>query len=173
MDLEQLANIGEFVSGLAVIASLIYLAVQIRQNTKTVKSSTLAANTEIWSTMLLSLSDKDNVPAFTYGYFPVEQVDPSKFTQFQLQCRAFFVSMEQQHYQYVHGTLDADTYEGYARSICNTILAFPGFRVYWEMYSDDFSPLFKNHLDELIAETPVATGAVIMEEWHDRIRKYA
>ncbi len=30
MTLQQLANLGEFVSGLAVIASLIYLAFQIR-----------------------------------------------------------------------------------------------------------------------------------------------
>lgn len=36
MTLEQLANIGELIGGLAVVASLIYLAIQIRQNTKIV-----------------------------------------------------------------------------------------------------------------------------------------
>jgi hypothetical protein len=37
VDLDALGNLGEFVGGLAVIASLIYLAVQIRQNTKTLR----------------------------------------------------------------------------------------------------------------------------------------
>ncbi len=171
MNLEQLANLGELLGGIAVIASLIYLAIQIRQNTKTVKSSTLSVNSQIWTTMLLTLGDKDNVAAFTYGYFPMENMDPQKFTQFQLQCRALFVSMEQQHYQYTQGTLDADTYEGYARSISNTILPFPGFRVYWDMYREDFSPLFRNHLDDLIANVEPATGDTIMTEFQKRIRQ--
>ena len=37
MNLQSLGNIGEFIGGLAVIASLIYLALQIRQNTKSVR----------------------------------------------------------------------------------------------------------------------------------------
>ncbi len=33
MDLTQLANLGELIGGVAVIASLLYLAFQVRQNT--------------------------------------------------------------------------------------------------------------------------------------------
>ena len=32
MDLTQLANLGEFIGGLAVLATLVYLAVQMRQS---------------------------------------------------------------------------------------------------------------------------------------------
>ena len=39
MNLESLGNIGEFIGGLAVIVSLLYLAIQIRQNTKTIRAS--------------------------------------------------------------------------------------------------------------------------------------
>jgi hypothetical protein len=41
MSLEDLSNIGEFVAAVAVVVSLIYLAVQIRQNTRTVKLASL------------------------------------------------------------------------------------------------------------------------------------
>ena len=34
MSLEQLANLGEFLGGIAVIVSLVYLAVQVRRNTR-------------------------------------------------------------------------------------------------------------------------------------------
>jgi hypothetical protein len=34
MDLESLANAGEFIGGIAVVVSLVYLAIQIRQNTQ-------------------------------------------------------------------------------------------------------------------------------------------
>lgn len=47
MTLEQYAAIGEFVGGIGVVITLVYLALQIRQNTKTVRSSTLATNSQI------------------------------------------------------------------------------------------------------------------------------
>ena len=40
LTLQDLGNIGELISGIAVVISLIYLAVQIRQNTRTVRTST-------------------------------------------------------------------------------------------------------------------------------------
>ena len=39
LTLEGLGNIGELIGGLAVIASLIYLAAQIRQNTKLLRTA--------------------------------------------------------------------------------------------------------------------------------------
>jgi hypothetical protein len=39
MDLTQLANLGEFIGGVAVLVTLIYLALQIRQNTNTTNAS--------------------------------------------------------------------------------------------------------------------------------------
>ena len=40
MNLEDLGNLGEFLAAIGVIVSLIYLALQIRQNTKSVRAST-------------------------------------------------------------------------------------------------------------------------------------
>ena len=40
MTLEDLGNLGEFVAAIGVIASLVYLALQIRQNTASLRSST-------------------------------------------------------------------------------------------------------------------------------------
>ena len=39
MSLDDLGNVGEFVGAIAVFVSLIYLALQIRQNTKSLKES--------------------------------------------------------------------------------------------------------------------------------------
>ena len=40
MTLEDLGNLGEFVGALGVVVSLVYLAIQIRQNTSAVRTST-------------------------------------------------------------------------------------------------------------------------------------
>ena len=56
MDITTLAAWGEFLGGIAVVVSLIYLASQIRMNTKTVRASNLsgqiAAGSE-WSRMIV------------------------------------------------------------------------------------------------------------------------
>ena len=39
MDLTQLANLGEFIGGLAVLVTLVYLTFQIKQNTNAIKVS--------------------------------------------------------------------------------------------------------------------------------------
>ncbi len=39
MDLTQLANLGEFIGGVAVVVTLVYLAAQVRQNTNAIKVS--------------------------------------------------------------------------------------------------------------------------------------
>jgi hypothetical protein len=39
MDIQDLANLGEALSGFGVVISLLYLAVQIRQNTRAIRSS--------------------------------------------------------------------------------------------------------------------------------------
>ena len=46
MDLTQLANLGEFIGGVAVLVTLIYLAVQVRQNTLSNRVSTLLEMSE-------------------------------------------------------------------------------------------------------------------------------
>ena len=43
MNLEVLGNLGDFVGGIAVVLTLIYLAVQIRENTKEVRNNTVQA----------------------------------------------------------------------------------------------------------------------------------
>jgi hypothetical protein len=63
MDITTLAAWGEFLGGIAVVVSLVYLAVQLRDNTKTVRASnysyiaaaSIEANTSILDDKVASL----------------------------------------------------------------------------------------------------------------------
>ena len=56
---QLLGNFGEFVGAIAVVATLAYLAVQIRQNTKSAKALTYTATSTGWQDLLLKLSEAD------------------------------------------------------------------------------------------------------------------
>ena len=152
MSLEQLANLGEFISGIAVIASVIYLAIQIRQNTQSVKSSTLATNTANWSSMLVGLADAGKSDAYLSGILGKEDIGAAHFLQFTQISRAMLVSRETQHYQYLNGALDKDVYLGYERACKDQMLVFPGFQMIWEITREGFSPAFREMVDGLISE---------------------
>ena len=51
MELHDLANLGDFIGSVAVIVSLISLAVQVRQNTASIRTDTFARALERVSTM--------------------------------------------------------------------------------------------------------------------------
>ena len=171
MNLEQLANVGEFISGIAVIASLIYLAIQIRQNTQSVKSSTLATNTTNWSSMLVSLADAGKSEAYLSGIVGKEDIGAPHFLQFAQIARAMLVSWETQHYQFLNGALDKDIYLGYERACNDQMLVFPGFQMIWEITREGFSPAFSEMIDRLISEIDEGDSFLMMNKWQQLARQ--
>ena len=167
MTLSDLANLAEIVGGVAVVISLVYLAVQVRQNTHSVRSATLQANTALWNSIISSLADPGAVQAYAAGLTGDKDISPVTYTQFFLHCRRIFVAFEDQHFQFRQGILDEDTYRGYERSISRQFLAFPGFRIWWEQSKDVFSPRFVEYLDDLISRTELADAGKYYREWQE------
>jgi hypothetical protein len=128
MTLSDLANIAEIVGAIAVVVSLVYVAIQVRQNTESVRSATLQANTALWSTLLSGLAEPGIVEAYATGLSGRKDISRLQYTQFFLLCRGVFAAFENQHYQFRSGILDEETYRGYERAISEQLLAFPGFR---------------------------------------------
>ena len=167
MGLSQLADLGELLGGVAVVASLVYLAAQIRQNTRTVRASTLHQNTDLWSSLFLRLAEPPLTRAYLAGMAGQPDLRPLQFTQFFFICRSMFLAFENQYYQMRHGVLDSEAYAGYERSISTQVLAFRGFRLWWELNRSMYSPEFADHIDAMIADVPEADAASLLREWHD------
>jgi hypothetical protein len=167
VSLSQLADLGELLGGVAVVASLVYLAVQIRQNTRIVMASTLHQNTDLWSSLFLRLAEPDLARAYVAGMAGQSDMRPLEYTQFFFICRSMFLAFENQYYQMRHGVLDSEAYAGYERSISTQVLAFRGFRFWWELNRSMYSPEFGDHVDAMIADVPEADPASLLREWHD------
>lgn len=56
ISLTDLGNLGEFVGAIAVIASLIYVGIQLRQNTAAIKITTAQAFTDTWNGYISTLN---------------------------------------------------------------------------------------------------------------------
>jgi hypothetical protein len=168
MTLSQLADVGELLGGIAVVASLVYLAIQIRQNTTTVKGSTLHHNTDLWTSMFFRLAEPEIAQAYVAGMSGRPDIRPLHYTQCFFICRAMFLAMENQFYQMKSGVLDPEAYASYRRSISTQFLAFRGFRVWWEQNRAVFSTAFAEHVDAMIAEVSEADADSLLRDWQAR-----
>jgi hypothetical protein len=149
---EAAGAIGEIVGAAGVIVTLVYLAAQIRQNTKSLRASavwdsqmsfvaineSLADGGRISEIMFRAISDAGSLDAF-------ESHLAHRF------ARSFFQRMEAQHALYSNGILDREVWElrcGYAQSI----LGNPVFEEAWQL--DKQNGMFTSAFIDAIESTP-------------------
>jgi hypothetical protein len=161
MELQTLANIGEFLGGLGVIVSLIYLAVQIRGNTSSQQSETYARSLERISSMQ-SFMAKDNASA---KMFNVGLVDPSQLTitqriQFSWVLTEMFGVFEFMFFQSEQRNIPAAIWDRWEETL-KWWLTFPGVVAWWKGKPTPFTPAFMSCIEECIAQgyQPESPGA--------------
>jgi len=167
LTLSDAANIGQVFAALGVILSLIFIGWQVRQNTKSLRSSTLQRNTDLWFGWFALVADPRFAVVYAKGSSG-RDLDQTEFSQFFILCRALFMGMEDQHYQYRHGLLDSDAYRGYEIVVREQIIAFPGIRAMWQLTRHSFGADFVSFIDKLIAETSVDQKSV-HKDWSELI----
>jgi hypothetical protein len=165
LTLAELADVGELVGGVAVVASLIYLALQVRQNTRAVRGSTLHLNTDLWASLFLRLPDQAIAQAYVAGMSGRPNIKPLHYTQFFFICKAMFLALEDQFHQARQGTLDRQIYAAYERATAAQLLAFRGFRLWWLQTRVTFSSPFVRHIDAMIEGTPEQDPDAFLREW--------
>ena len=169
MTLEQYAAIGEFVGGIAVLFSLVWVALQIRQNTRSVRSATLATNTQIWSNLLMQAAKPELAEVYALGASGSSKITPHQLLQFGFICRSWFASLENQWYQYQHGTLDAEIYRGYEYSVKTEMLIYRGLRIWWQIHRETFSRAFVAHIEQQMHGVDEAHPGKDYQVWQEMI----
>jgi len=83
MTVMELGAIGEFVGSIAVIGTLIYLALQIRQNTFQMKEAANQASMKEWGNWRAQLiENRDVAEILVKGYEDPSSLDPTDFLRF-------------------------------------------------------------------------------------------
>ncbi len=159
MTLGEIAQIGEILGGIGILGSLIFVGLQVRQNTETIRASTLQLNTDYWSTFLTNVAHPQFVKTYGKG-LTGDDLDQTEFSQFFLLMRAYLLGLENQHYQYLHGLLDAEKYSSYELALGEQAFAFPGLRAMWKIVRHTYSDEFVTFVDKQIAATPAHQESV-------------
>jgi len=132
MVLDQLGSIGSIISGIAVVISLIYLAIQIRRNTEAERTSTYQSIVSDFGTMNNNLAGNPDLSHMFVealeNYHEFSDEDKARISQMFFQIFRMFENM---FYQQKKGYLDQDLWIGWKRLML-TYFARPGFQTWWE-----------------------------------------
>lgn len=165
MTLSDWGNLGQVMGALAVVASLIFVGFQIRQNTKSNQATALQLNADYWLNYITKIADPNLSKIYANGASGQGKLDQQQFAQFFLLCRVTFMGCENQHYQYRVGLLDRSTYAGYATTIKEQIAAFPGIRAMWQLVRHSYGKDFAVFMDEQITAYPLHDRQSAYQKW--------
>ena len=157
MTLDQLGNIGEFVGSIAVIISLIYLAIQIRSNTEAERTSTYQAVVSDFGALNNTMASTPELSHLFVrameDYHQLSSDEKARVSQLFFQCFHYFENM---FYQNQKGYLDEEVWTGWKRLML-TYHSRPGFQTWWEHRRDVYSESFAVFLETEKLDRKVAS----------------
>jgi hypothetical protein len=146
--LESLGNLGDFLGGIGVLVTLVYLGIQVRQNTVASRSDSyqdaVTAVSE-WSRHVGS--DPELCRILNAGMNDYEALGQIDRTQFSFLLSAFFRNLESIHAKYASGQIGGDVWLGWANRVL-AMLSTPGVSAWWTLNESAFDPQFRKTLAE-------------------------
>jgi hypothetical protein len=151
--LQELGNLGEFLGAVGVIVSLIYLATQIRQNTKSVRAAAIDAATDrfIESSRLISLNPElaELLEAGHKDYGALSHIQKRRY---RLHYLANSLQFENMFRKYRDGLLPDSQWEGIAEALRQSTRQ-PGTHDAWKAIRMLIAPEFREFVDAMIERT--------------------
>jgi hypothetical protein len=167
MSLSDLASIGSLVSGAAVLGSLIYLALQVRQADRNQQASIRHGRVTRHVDILLARADPGLATAWQHGAWSPDKLTETELTQYIAMCRAQFLTYKDAFYQHEEGLLNDDAFAtvlGGARAVAGN----PGFRLAWKSNVRRIhAGRFRDFMDGVVARAGLEppTRSLSVDEW--------
>lgn len=159
MNWDALGAVGEIIGAVGVIVSLLYLASQVRSNSRQLRHSSAQAVLEKLNSLIGQLAFTPGAgDVWSRGLSGLEALENDeeivRFSSMMLQ--AFWAYEEVLHYRQV-GLIE-DWAWTHSKAPVEHFMRTPGFQQWWRLRKDWFSRDFQAHID---AQMPETTGALV------------
>ena len=152
MNWEALGAIGEIVGAIAVVLTLGYLAVQIRQNTRSVRAATHHSSARAATeTQNIFAQSNDLARIFRIGSRESEELTEDERQRFDAILLSIFMWYEDAFFQYQQSMIDREVWEGRERSLLGQ-LKRPGTASWWTRRSGLLAHSFVSYVDQLFQQ---------------------
>jgi len=154
MTLEQWAFVAQIVSAIAVIASLIFVGVQLRQATSAIRATSSQAHSALYTDLVRSIIDNgDFARVWAIGLTRPKDLDEEEWVRFVAYASALFRLYESSRVQWLNGRLDEEHWHTIERQAAD-FGHLPGLQIAWKLRGHWFSAEFRAWFEGLAPLEP-------------------
>jgi hypothetical protein len=164
MSLSNFASVGPFISAIAVLVSLLYLSVQVRQAHHNQQASIRQGRSTRIVNLFIAASNPSVADAVAKGIAGAADVSSTQFQQFKYYFMAEISHAEDSFYQRQDGLLNDAAFETFVRAL-ESWFRSSGVRALWKRVRSDFTGEFVDFMDRVSAEAPVAPSGDTLAQW--------
>jgi len=170
MTLSDLSSIGSFVSGIAVVVTLIFLLLQMRQSNQNQRAlMQQGRSARVVSTILVG-AEPSMSATMSRAYAADLEMDATQVRSMNAYATAFFWNVEDSFLQHRSGLLDSSAWEVDLATL-RVSLSSPALRVGWKMARAQSSGEYRAFVDGLLDEVKPRKSFNELAVWKDLMAK--
>lgn len=161
MNWEQIGAVGQIAAAFGLIPSLIYLAIQVREQNRANRRASLDLHSTQQIELIRAINENPSFGSvYLRGLQEFESLDPVSRLQFGAYLMRVFRYWDGIYFHYTDGAMPPQFWQSVRRQI-QDIIAYPGVQAWWasrkHWYTDEFNGLITGMIDD--APTPSAYSA--------------
>ena len=149
MNWEAINAGSQFVSSIAVVLSVLYLALQVHRSTRVARvgaqDAAAAAFRDVTNTFM---ENAEMARIWGVGLEDLSKLSTEDQARFFHAAHQFLKALETIHFHYLNGLMDKQLWHGWEELLRHYVAA-PGLARYWEIRSQLFSERFRSFIDQL------------------------
>jgi hypothetical protein len=170
MTLQDIANLSQIIAAIAVVASLIYLAVQVGQTERNQRAMIQQGRADRASGGAMALANASMASVFRKGMTGDPSLTQEEFDQLLLMCRALLLSGEESYLQHEARLLDKRAFDSWIAG-ARAYMAAPGLRAIWKLTAAQYCEEYRGFVEKNIINRPVSAPADAFAAWRELLRE--
>lgn len=155
MSLELLGVIAEFVGAIAIIVTLVYLSIQVKDSARASRSAAVTDATTAMQAFYQELgSNSATSKLFLDGLTRPESMPEEAQFQYLMMMHSCFLGFQRSFFLAREGTLDVSLRDSIGTAM-HAVNQLPGMHLYWRQRKRYFQPEFVAWVESLLAREPI------------------
>jgi hypothetical protein len=152
--IQDVGSIGELIAAIATVATLLYLASQIRSSTISMKAEARrAARSDAAASLRLIAGSDETAEMFSQGLADPKSLSATQKVRFQfLITEVVFGPLETAEREWRMGTTDREDLDASCSHLA-PLLSSPGGQWFWERHREEYAAEFRKYIDSFLAAT--------------------
>ena len=163
--LDRFHKISENVASFAIVGSLIFVGVQVNQNTNATRVSNAQAAMQVWSDHCMAMATSESLAQAFLARFNPEIVEAAGLTlddvRLNMWMSATVRSVESNYLEWLAGNVSDDLWLSHRQSLLSTYAVNEAMRSYWGNAAQNHSQPFQELMKEIMPEADLLLQQVL------------